>query len=579
MPPASGNIKVILEGRGPLTLHPGDYLASGGEGSIYRINNTVVKLYTDPQKMQRESMVDKIKLLSKLKHQYVMSPEGVVSDSQNRAIGFYLLYADGEPLARVFTTAFRQRQKFGDKEATTLVDRMRNVVRFAHDHKAILVDPNELNWLTYLLGKQGPEPRIIDVDSWAIGRWKARAIMPSIRDWHSKDFNEFTDWFSWGIVTFQVFTGIHPYKGTLDSYRNNDLEARMKANASVFLPDVRLNRAVRDFNCIPGPLLDWYKATFQQGQRTIPPSPFDKVVGLIVPIARTYRVVTTATGALVFDLLFKKTNDPVVRIWPCGIVLLNSGELINLSSKKAIGKMVSPDGELIQVKDGWLIADWINGELKFFYVDDRTFQSTELYLNLRADRLVRYENRLFLVTEKELVEMRLIFAGKPILAIGNRTQILQPKATRWFDGFGFQEAMGAVFLVTPFGDTSCMSLRVRELDGFKPITGKAGNRFISLIISDKTGSYYKIEIIPNKDYSSYQIRKEMVDTPELNVSILPKGVCAAINDDGKLTIFVPTSGVVNEIADKMITTDLVLGNWDNRVLFLKSGEVWSVAMK
>lgn len=579
MPPASGNIKVTLEGRGPLTLHPGDYLAGGGEGSIYRINNTVVKLYHDSGKMIKEGMVDKIKLLSRLKHQYVMSPDGVVTDSQSRAIGFYLPYADGEPLARVFTTSFRQRQKFGDKEAMTLVDRMREVVRFAHDHQAVLVDPNELNWLTYLLGTQGPEPRIIDVDSWAIGHWKARAIMPSIRDWHSKDFNEMTDWFSWGIVTFQVFTGIHPYKGTLDGYRNNDLESRMKTNASVFLPDVRLNRAVRDFSCIPGSLLDWYKVTFQQGQRTIPPSPFDKAIGPTAPMARTYRLVTTATGALVFDLLFKKTNDSVIRLWPCGVVLLNSGELINLSSQKAIGKMVSPDGELIQVKDGWLISDWINSELKFFYIDDRSFQVTELSLNLRADKLIRYENRLFLVTDRELVELQLMFAGRPILAVGQRTQILQPKATRWFDGFGFQEAMGAVFLVTPFGDASCITLRVKELDGFKPITGKAGNRFITIIAADKTGSYHKIEIIPNKDYSSYQVRRETVDAPELNVSILPKGVCAAIDEDGKLIIFVPTSGVINEVADKMISTDLILGNWDNRVLFIKNGEVWSVAMR
>lgn len=579
MPPSSGNIKVTLEGRGSLTLRPGDYLAGGGEGSIYRINDTVVKLYHDSDKMLKENMVDKIKLLSKLKHNYVMSPQGVVTDSRGQAVGFYLPYADGEPLARVFTTAFRQRQKFGDKEAVILVDRMRETVRFAHDYKAIMVDPNELNWLAYLLGKQGPEPRILDVDSWAIGRWPAKAIMPSIRDWHSKSFNELTDWFSWGIVTFQVFTGIHPYKGTLDGFKNNDLEARMKANASVFLPDVRLNRAVRDFSCIPSPLLEWYKDTFQKGQRIMPPSPFDKTIAPVAPVARTYRVVTTATGALVFQLLFKKTNDSALKIWLCGIVLLNSGELIDLSSKKTIGKMFSPDGEIIRVKDGWLLADWIKDELKFFYIDNRTFQATELSLNLRTDKIIRYENRLFLVTERELVELQLMFASGPILAIGQRTQILQPKATRWFDGFGFQEAMGAVFLVTPFGDTSCITLRVKELDGFKPIAGKAGNRFITIITADKIGSYYKFEITPSKDYSAYQIRREMIDAPELNVAILPKGVCASINDDGKLTIFVPTSSVVNEVADKMITTDLALYNWENRVVFIKSGEVWSVAMR
>lgn len=575
----SGNIKVVLEGRGSLTLHPGDYFASGGEGLIYRINNTVLKLYTDADKMQRESMVDKIKILSRLKHKYVMSPEGVVADHHGKAIGFYLPYAEGEPLPRVFTTSFRQRQKFGDNDALILVDRMRETVKFAHENKAIMVDPNELNWLAYLLGKQGPEPRILDVDSWAIDRWKAKVIMPSIRDWRSKTFDELTDWFAWGIVTFQVFTGIHPYKGHLDGFKNNNLETRMKANASVFNSEIRLNRAVRDFNCVPAPLLEWYKNTFQDGRRTIPPSPFDRSIGKPAVAAQIYRTVTTATGSLVFDLLFKMPNDPAVRIWPCGIALLNSNVLVDLSSKKTIGKMVSSDGELVRVKDGWLLADLINGYFNFSFIDDRTYQATPLNLLLNGYQLFRYENRLFVITENELVELNLVLTEKPILAAGTRTPILQPKATRWFDGVGIQEAMGAVFLITPFRETSCITFRVKELDGLRPITAKAGNRFITIIAADKSGSYYKIDIVPDNNYASYRINKKTVDGPELNVSILPKGVCAAIEDDGELTIFVPTSGVVNKVSDKYITTDISLANWDNKVLYIRKGEIWSMRLR
>ena len=56
-----GNIKVTLEGRGQLTLRDADYVASGGEGSIYRANDTVVKLYSDKDKMTRDGMGEKLR--------------------------------------------------------------------------------------------------------------------------------------------------------------------------------------------------------------------------------------------------------------------------------------------------------------------------------------------------------------------------------------------------------------------------------------------------------------------------------------------------------------------------------------
>lgn len=576
MAPKTGNINAVLVGRGPLTIRPGDYVATGGEGSIYMAGNTIIKIYTDPKKMRQDGMLDKIKLLSALKHKFITAPEGVVTDSKDNPIGYYMPFAEGEPLSGVFTNAFRQRHKFGDKEAIILVDNMREAMRFAHDHKAIMVDPNELNWKVNL---QGPEPRVFDVDSWAIGRWPATVIMPSIRDWNAKKFDEASDWFAWGIITFQVFTGIHPYKGSLPGYGRYDLEKRMKANASVFLPDVDLNSAVRDFNCIPGPLLDWYRGTFQKGERNIPPSPFDKTIVRTAPVTRIHRTVVSATGALLFDLLFEKVNDPVVRLWPCGIVLCASGDLVDLNSKKVIAKAASSYAEVVKVKNGWLYADRVNGKLTFCHIDDRTNQQTRLDFNVRGHHILRYENRLFLVTENELIELNFVLIGRPILSVGQRNQILQPKATHWFDGVGIQEALGATFIVAPFGDKSCLTVRVRELDGLTPVTAKAGNRFICIVAIDKAGDYHKLSFYFSNDYSSYNLTREKVDNAEINLCILPKGVCATVITDGELEIFVPSNGQVRKVQDKMITTTITLANLDDRVVYLGNGQVWSVRVR
>lgn len=164
-----GNLQVMLEGKGPLTIRQNDYLTTGGEGSVYKVGTMAVKLLTDPNKMVRDDVPAKIKKLASFNHPYISVPQGVVF-SKNKPIGFYMQFAEGEPLPRIFTNDFRTREGFGDRDSVKLVEKMRDVVRFAHDHGAILVDPNEFNWLAYLKGQNKPEPRIIDVDSWVLGK-------------------------------------------------------------------------------------------------------------------------------------------------------------------------------------------------------------------------------------------------------------------------------------------------------------------------------------------------------------------------------------------------------------------------
>ncbi len=579
-----GNTQVVLEGKGLLTLRQNDYLATGGEGTVYKVNDVAIKLYTDPDKMMRDDIPQKIKKLSTFVHPYISVPRGLVLFS-GKPIGFYMSFAEGEPLSRVFTNDFRTREGFGDRDAVKLVDRMRDVVRFAHDHGAIIVDPNEFNWLAYLKGNDKPEPRIIDVDSWVIGRMPPTvAIMPSVRDWHTKGFNQLSDWFSWGVVTFQVFTGIHPYKGTLDGFTG--LEDRMKRNVSVFSNGVRLNRAVRDFNCIPNAIRDWYQETFQTGKRTIPPSSSDAGAAKAA-VTRVVKIIT-ASGSLVFDKLYSKTGDEAVHIWPCGVVLLESGELIELRSKRIIGRLNSVSGEVIKVDGGWLIADWVNpaldhksgvsGQVAYNYVNESSLQSESLTLAIKSHHIFRSDNRLFVVTDGGLTEIFFKVMGRAIIAVG-QTWGVMTNSTKWFDGVGIQDAMGAMYIIVPFSDKSCTQIRVRELDGLKTVSAKAGNRYVVIVAADRNGQYHKIELVMSRDYTNYQVSKTAVDGPDLNITLLPKGVGITIVDDGELIIFVPTSGVINKVSDKYITTDLALANWDDRVLYIRKGEVWSVRFK
>jgi hypothetical protein len=576
------NIPVILEGRGSLTLREGDYKTTGGEGSIYKAHNTIVKLYTDPDKMRRDNMPAKIKALSAIKHPYIVAPDGLVlEDRSKEPIGFYMPFVDGEAMPSIFTNSFRQRSGFGDEDAKRLVERMRETMQFAHQNNALMIDPNELNWLVILNSlRHDPEPRAIDVDSWVIGKLPPKVVvMPSVRDWHAKQFGQQTDWFSWGVVTFQILVGIHPYKGALNGYKPLEMDRRMQDNASVFAPGVGLSNAVRDFSCIPGPLLTWYRNTFQQGERTIPPSVFAAGVTVAAPI-RTARATVTASGVLIFEKLYEKQGDAVTRIWTCGVCMLQSGALYDLDRKRTIGSTKIQDCEIVKVDGGWLVAGLDNKKVECFFINDVNYTETKLHLSADAFKVVRYENRMFAVTDRGLTELILMNFGKPVISFGN-TWGAMLNSTTWFDGVGVQDALGAMFLVVPFGDKSCTQVRVRELDTLTPVAAKSGNRYVVVVAVDKTGDYKQFEFVFSKDYTSYQVTQTVVDSADLNMALLPRGVCARIVDDGVLDIFVPTSssGSTNRINDKFISADMMLANWNDTVVYIHKGVVWKMQMK
>lgn len=578
-----GNIQVTLEGRGPVTLRPNDHIATGGEGSTYRVSDMVVKIYLDPEKMRRRGMPDKIrKLAALLKHPYIVVPLGLAVTAMGDPVGHYLPYIEdppiGHPLSRVFTNDFYQIEGFTDKLASRLVDRMRETVVFAHSRGAIIIDPNEMNWFA-LSVKKNPEPRIIDVDSWVVGPMPPTvSVMPSIRDWHAKKFGRESDWFAWAVVTFQVYTGIHPYKGTLDGYARKEMERRMKDNASVFASGIRLNRAVRDFSCIPGLLLSWYEATFQKGERTEPPSPFD--TGVVTPrAARVLRAVTTGrTGTLIFEKLLGYPGDPVIRTFHCGAALLASGKLIDLQTKRQIIAALSPTCEVVKVDHGWLIGNFEKREATFVYVNEHGLRAEKLQLRMRAHRLLGYENRMFVVGDG-LTEIRSNLFGEKLVVSAGQTWSIIVNSTKWFGGIGVLDAMGAKFVVAPFGNSAVAQIRVRELDGIQVVAAKAGNRFASFITLDKKGDYRKIELAFDREYRTYTAWSDITDGPELNLAILPRGVCATIVRDGELDVFVPENGKVTRVEDNQIATDMLLSNWADRVIYMQNGEVWAVRMK
>lgn len=85
---------VTIEGKGPVTLRASDHIATGGEGSIYKIGNLAIKIYLDPKAMRAAGMPEKVKALTAIKHPYIVAPEGIVTDAAANPVGHFLPFVE-----------------------------------------------------------------------------------------------------------------------------------------------------------------------------------------------------------------------------------------------------------------------------------------------------------------------------------------------------------------------------------------------------------------------------------------------------------------------------------------------------
>lgn len=550
-----------------LVLSPSDYVTSGGEGSIYVQGKMVYKIL-DPSK-PKPYLEGKIQLLSVLKHRAIVAPRDVLYDKIGDVVGYSMPYVKGEAMVRYFTNDFRNQQNYGDKETLQAVHVMKDINSSAHAAGALIVDGNEMN---YLCDNHG-DVVIIDVDSWQIGSYKATAIMASIRDYHSQSFSELTDWFSWGIVSFQLFTGIHPFKGRHPKYKPGSWVERMKANISVFDKDVILPAAVRPLVDIPPNLAAWYEAAFQTGERQLPPDNFDVLAKPKV----MQRTVYKSGGSLVFTKL-REFPEIIVRVFPNGVVLtkdrLPRENHIHTSSG---GPGVSTGG--IDVKH------CINTEVGVVISDDMPNSSVFvlggglLKIPLQYKKMFSSNNRLFAVTEAGITELIFRKLAKSMCLMGD-TWALNPNSTKFEEGAAIYDALGAHYVMLPYEKGTCNQHLLDPLKGKTLITAKAIDNFVTCLVKENSGQNFKVEaFLPRvaDSWSEPRLWSGPTDENELNFTMNQRGIVTTIVEDGELTLFSPHSGQSKVIKDRHIATDMKLVRYESNIAFYKDNELWSLS--
>lgn len=568
-------MKLIVLGpqKQDVTLTDKDFITEGGEGRIYGKGNTIYKLYTDPKKMIPLSKIQELQAISR---NNVLNPQAVLANEKGQPVGFTMPWIkDTVPLVKLFTNDFRNRFGIDQKLVTDLVLRIASDIRYIHSCDCLLVDGNEMNYL--IDSKDFKTPFFIDVDSWQTRSFPATAIMMSIRDFHNAVFSDKTDWFSFAVITCQLFLGIHPYKGTHDGFKKSDMEGRMKANVSIFNKDVRLPGTVRSMDTIPSDIRTWLYEVLEKGRRLAPP----EKAGAI--FAALHQAVAQAV-ATQFDIaLFRefpitgsivRYNDGCVTL--ADRIITNEGTFpIENASVELIHSI--PYANPVKV--------WIAGGLLSMN-DARTNKSllTMGQQILAEDKMVVGKS-VYVKVGDRLTEFNVKDLGSNTVTTVGQSYNVMPHSTKLFNGVIYQDILGKPWFMIPYpapnGSMLMMQKCIPELQGCSVLEVKHDNHVVVCVVG-KNARYDELWFKFNEDYSAY----ECIVWPDVsyhvpNFIVLDNGVGISISDDDEVRVFFkdPKKDSIQVYKDPTVTFDMKLCKNGMQVMLRAGAKLFTFKMR
>ena len=557
-------MQVIVQGS-KVSLTQKDYVTQGGEGKIFQRGAVAYKIYEDPSKM---IPVGKIDELSKLDEPNIVRPKDIIYSSKKEILGFTMdwLGDDNYAMCKLFTNTFRDSNGITNDHTTELVENIKNIIIAPiHEQGCLMVDGNELN---YLVRPDFVTPLFIDVNSYQTPSFPPTAIMASVRDW--KNPNEFTvmsDWFSFAIVSFQLFVGIHPFKGKHKDYKKNDFEGRIKDCVSVYNKAVRLPPTVRDFDLIPTDYRDWYLRLFEKGERVLPP----KMPGGTKQIQVKVILVNSTDN---FEIAEIKEFD--------SDIVYHNESVTKTREKLYIGSadyQVSQDVEVLfsPFKDEPVLCKIEKGAIEL-----KSFTTPVQQINLVCTDKMIINNALFIKNRGQLTEIQFNDTGQIIPHVQQVWNIEQ-KSSKIYSGIVVQSVLGRAYVCIPipiYKQSSFIIKDIPELDKLQIIEAKHDNH-VAMFITHDGNTYNRYVVVFSDDYNRYVVRVfEDIDYAPLNFVTLMSGVCVSIREDDVVEIFHyvnPTK--VKEIKDPKVDSTMRLCKRGMEVRFFKGNKLFSIKVK
>lgn len=570
-------MKVVVKGKGEVTLTQGNFVAQGGQASVYQRNGTAFKVYTDPKDAVPEA---KFRELAKIDDPNVIKPEALLLAPDGSApVGYTMRFlSDTFALCQVFPKAFRERHGMRAEQARELVGKLRARVQHVHRAGALVVDLNELNVLT---SAALDDVFLIDVDSFQVPGFPAGVIMPSVRDWSVKphQFSELSDWFSFAILAFQIFIGIHPYRGTHAATAgvppDRRLEERMRAHLSALGPGVSLPKACYPLDTIPGHTRAWMYAVLQEGKRLPPPDPHEATpVAVLAPSAPTF----TSGSLLVVEVnSFDGTVLAHAESGSISLTLTSVGAYVN-------GRIVLPGGMRGVTLPGFTpklgdpcLLNLVDGTLSLIDLS----RKHETPAGLIANEIAKSGERFYVRTLDQVREVEPIELSNLLRFSSNPVANVMPSASHLYEGCAVQSMIGSVFVSLFPRSRAGYQVRVPELDQYRIMDAKFEGGVL-MVVGAKAGKYARLVFRFNESFASYDCRVIDDITPAgLNFLVTHSGVCVCVTEDEKIEAFPVTKGATGRrmIEDPAIGGDMRLMHVNGQPGFARGDKLFTMKVR
>jgi hypothetical protein len=455
--------------------------------------------------------------------------------------------------------------------ALRLVRNLQEGVSHVHAKGILIVDLNEMN---FLVAEDFAELFFIDVDSYQTPSYPATVLMESVRDRHARKFTTGSDWFSFAIVSFQMFVGIHPFKGNYAPLqglpdKESKLDARMRANVSVLRPEVSVPASCLPFSVIPPVYLDWYRAVFEEGKRLPPPDNTQPTFTLTTPVP------SDTAGSRHFEITEIREFDAEI-IRHDGLITITRKSIYFQGEnfpKPQADVMVTTTPRLRH-----LVAAFMNGVTPC--IRDLT-AGRDLNLGIEGEELMLGDGRFYVKQQENIFAVEFIeLAGGILLGIKPVANVMI-RSTRMFEGLAIQNLLGAYYASIFPSPGVCHQVRLSELDGYQILDARL-YRNVLVVVGTKGGRYDKLIFRFADNFGDYDSRVVPdVSSTDINFTVLDSGVVLHMTDEGTLEIFsrLKDSSDIKTLQDPAVRGDVRLFHSGGQALITRDSKLYRFTMR
>ncbi len=573
-------MKVFVKGKGEVTLTSANFVAEGGQASVYQKNGTAYKIYTKPEDAIPEA---KFLELWPIADPNVIRPEALLLNAigSNEVVGYTMRFIkDTLALCQLFPRVFRERRGVSPWAMADLVGKLRARIEHVHRAGAVIVDLNELN---VLVPDSLADVFLIDVDSYQTKSFRAEVIMPSVRDYSVKPstFSPLSDWYSFAILAFQMYVGIHPYKGshpkTAGLPPGERLEARMRQNLSAFGSEVSLPKACYPLDAIPAAERAWMRAVLEEGKRVPPPSVEHVQISIMVSAP------APKFGEALFVAELFVFEDSIAAYAMSGgreLVLTTNGTLYldrrPIARGLGVGVTAVAIGFTPKLAEP-VVLTLFREELSLW---DR---QTGLRQKIGADvsELVKSGDLFHVRVGERVLEVDFWEKGAgPTASATHVVANVLESAARLFEGCAVQSMLGSAFVSLFPGSHAGYQVRMPELDKYRVVDAKY-ERGVLMVVGAKAGEYDRLVFRFDESFASYDTEVVPSITPAgLSFVVTPSGLIVHVTEDEKLVVCSAKKGV----SMRRVVEDPAIGGMrllpvGGRVGFARDKSLYTMTLK